>query len=98
MGDAQFMVVDRFMLPPLPINQEYSHPARVESVDIPGIGCDVCGTGVSVEVSVHWRGNLDTYLGLDEAKEHGTHMKTEKTRLTTSVLARGRGRRSGGSV
>ena len=87
MGDTQFMVVDRFMLPPLPINQGYSHPARVESVDIPGIDCDVCGTGVSVEVFVHWRGNLD--LGLDEAKEHGTYMKTEKTRLTTSILARG---------
>ena len=35
------MVVDRFMLLLLPINQEYSHPARVESVDIPGIDCDV---------------------------------------------------------
>jgi hypothetical protein len=82
------MVVERFMLPLLLINQEYSHPARVESVDIPGIDCDVCGTGVNVEVVVHRRGNLDTYLGLNEAKEHGTYMKTEKTRLITSVLAR----------
>jgi hypothetical protein len=27
------MVVDRFILPFLPINQEYSHPARVDTVE-----------------------------------------------------------------